>query len=77
MYSIVPQNVCVTSVWCMASLHSPKSVNFICPSAFNNIFSGFKSLQKNIRKIVRVMNVMPMSGLLLTMWNTRRGTKLS
>jgi len=52
MYSIVPQNVCVRAPSCICSLHKPKSVNLICPSASNRIFSGFKSLKQFIIRII-------------------------
>lgn len=43
IYSIVPQNVCVTMPSWMCSLHKPKSVSLTCPCASNKMFSGFKS----------------------------------
>ena len=52
MYSMVPQKVWVTLCSSIDSLQRPKSVSLTWPLASRRMFSGFKSLNKQIKRHV-------------------------
>lgn len=72
IYSIVPQNVCVTECSSMDSLQRPKSVSLTCPFASNRMFSGFRSLQKKKKEKDKYWNRLA-GWLLLYEWRGLEG----